>query len=57
MTEKHRIEDEELVEITGGSEFEAVRDDKGARPAPGPGGATGPENDNQPGGDQEIGPA
>ncbi len=55
MTEKRQIEDDELVEITGGGEFEAVVDPTAARPDPGSGGATGPEHDNQAGGDQEFG--
>ena len=55
MTEKRQIEDDELVEITGGGEFEAVVDPTAARPDPGSGGATGPERDNQAGGDQEFG--
>ena len=55
MTEKRQIEDDELVEITGAGEFEAVLDPKAPRPDPGSGGATGPEHDNEPGGDQEFG--
>ena|GEM_PF-5733490 len=55
MTENRQIEDDELVEITGAGEFEAVADPTAARPDPGSGGATGPEHDNEPGGDQALG--
>ena len=54
MTEKRKIEDDELVEITGAGEFDAV-DKPGARPDPGGGGVTGPDHDNESGGDQEFG--
>ena len=54
MTENRKIDDDELVEITGAGEF-AVEENPGARPEPGAGGVTGPEHDNKSGGDQEFG--
>ena len=57
MTEKRKIDDDELVEITGGGEFEVseqgIRD---SRPTPPPGGGfQTPETDNEPDGDQDFG--
>ena len=55
MTEKRKIEDDELVEIVGAGEFDAVGADCGCRPAPGsPGTMHLPEKDNDLGGDVEM---
>ena len=61
MTENRKIDDDELVEITGAGEFDVVENTGVAmklpvtRPEPGSGGVTGPDHDNQSGGDQEYG--
>ena len=55
MTEKRKIEDDELVEITGAGDFEEIGEPRGPRPVPGPGGNL-PEADNEPGGDVHIQP-
>ena len=52
MTENRKIDDDELVEITGAG-FSVV-ETPGERPDPS-GGVTGPEHDNESGGDQEFG--
>ena len=55
MTEKRKINDDELVEVTGAGEYEDIKDDRGPRPVPGPGPDL-PEQDNEPGGDVHIQP-
>ena len=56
MTEKRKIDDDELVEITGAGEFEAVGEGQGSRPDPGyPGDSVLPNKDDQSDGDQNIG--
>lgn len=56
MTEKKQIEDDELVEITGGAGFEEVgAGENRSDPRPSPGPTHLPETDNEPGGDQEMG--
>ena len=56
MTENRKIDDDDLVEITGAgfSVAPPTPSPPGERPDPS-GGVTGPDHDNEPGGDQEFG--
>mgnify|MGYP003572263508 FL=1 len=54
MTEERKIDDDELVGITGGDGFQCV--ETGCRPCPGyPGDSVLPPKDDQPDGDQHLG--
>ena len=56
MTEKRKIEDDELVEITGAGDFDDLNENRGARPAPPGPGPDLPDQDSQGGGDMHIQP-